>query len=385
MDSLKIKSEFVSRFNKEPLLFRSPARINIIGEHTDYNDGFVMPAAIDKEIVFAIAENFSSKARIYAMDLNDYTEFDINDTAPDADKTWSNYLRGVIGGLILKGISLKGFDLVFGGNIPLGAGVSSSAAIEGGIGVALQGLFKFEITRMELAKIGQRAEHEYVGVKCGLMDQFANLHGKKDYVMKFDCRSLEYEYIPFFAEGYSVLLIDTKVKHALASSEYNTRRAECESGVSIIQKDFPEVKKLRDVSLEMISKYKDKLNPVVYKRCRYVVEENNRVALAADALKNNDFVALGKLLYQSHQGLSVDYEVSCKELDYLVQLAVETKYVAGARMMGGGFGGCTINLVQSSHLEEYIGYINNAYSDFFGKEPGFYSFEITDGAGRLLN
>lgn len=383
MDSKIIKSEFISRFKKEPLLFRSPARINIIGEHTDYNDGFVMPAAIDKEIIFAIAENGTNKARIYALDLNDYAEFDINDTSPDSKQTWSNYLRGVIGGLLLKNISLKGFDLVFGGNIPLGAGVSSSAAIEGGIGVALQGLFKFEISRMDLAKIGQRAEHEYVGVKCGLMDQFANLHGKKDYVMKFDCRSLEYEYIPFFAKGYSVLLIDTKVKHALASSEYNTRRAECESGVSVIQKDFPEVKKLRDVSLEMISKYKDKLDPVVYRRCKYVVEENDRVGLAASALKNNDFGTLGELLFQSHEGLSLDYEVSCKELDFLVQLAGESHWVAGARMMGGGFGGCTINIVQSAHLDEYINYINKAYTEFFGKDPGFYSFQITDGAGQL--
>jgi galactokinase len=383
MDHQTISTEFKNRFGKEPQLYRSPARINIIGEHTDYNDGFVMPAAIDKEIIFAIAENGSNKARIYAMDLDQSTEFEIIDTAPDSIQTWSNYLRGVIAGLTSKGIQLKGFDLVFGGNIPLGAGVSSSAAIEGGIGVALQGLFKFDISRMDLAKIGQMAEHEYVGVKCGLMDQFANLHGKKDYVMKFDCRSLEYEYIPFFAEGYTVLLIDTKVKHALASSEYNTRRAECEQGVAVVQKDFPEVIKLRDVTLEMLSRYREKLDPIVYKRCEYVIEENIRVDRAAYALKNGDFGLLGDLLLQSHDGLSMKYEVSCKELDFLVQLAAEDFQVAGARMMGGGFGGCTINLVESDHLNKFIEYVGKAYNSYFGVEPEFYSFSITDGAGPL--
>jgi galactokinase len=215
------------------------------------------------------------------------------------------------------------------------------------------------------------------------MDQFANLHGKKDYVMKFDCRSLEYEYIPFFAEGYTVLLIDTKVKHALASSEYNTRRAECEKGVAVVQKDFPEVIKLRDVTLEMLSRYREKLDPIVYKRCEYVIEENIRVDRAAYALKNNDFGLLGDLLLQSHDGLSMKYEVSCKELDFLVQLAAEDFQVAGARMMGGGFGGCTINLVESVHLNKFIEYVGKAYNSYFGVEPGFYSFSITDGAGPL--
>jgi len=383
MDYQKISAEFKSRFGKEPKLFRSPARINIIGEHTDYNDGFVMPAAIDKEIIIAIAENGTSKARIYASDINDFAEFEISDTAPDAKQTWSNYLRGVIGGLMLRGIKLGGFDMVFGGDIPLGAGVSSSAAIEGGIGVALQGLYGFELSRMDLAKIGQRAEHEYVGVKCGLMDQFANLHGQKDYVLKFDCRSFEYEVIPFFAKGYSIVLCDTKVKHALASSEYNTRRAECETGVAAIQKDYPNVVKLRDVSLEMLAKYEGKLSPVVYKRCKFVVEEDLRVERAAVALKNNDFKTLGELLYQSHHGLSSDYEVSCKELDFLAGFAEKNNHVAGARMMGGGFGGCTINLVETPYLEEFTAEITSAYKTAFNVDMECYHVSICDGAGPL--
>jgi len=216
-----------------------------------------------------------------------------------------------------------------------------------------------------------------------LMDQFANLHGQKDYVLKFDCRSFEYEVIPFFAKGYSILLCDTKVKHALASSEYNTRRAECEEGVAIIQKDFPNVIKLRDVSLEMLAKYKEKLSPVVYKRCRYVVEEDNRVEKAAIALKNNDFKTLGELLFQSHHGLSVDYEVSCKELDFLAKFASESTMVAGARMMGGGFGGCTINLVETAYLEDYTKEISKAYKQAFNVDLGCYHVAICDGAGSL--
>jgi galactokinase len=215
------------------------------------------------------------------------------------------------------------------------------------------------------------------------MDQFANLHGKKDYVLKFDCRSLEYEIIPFFAKGYSILLCDTKVKHSLAGSEYNTRRAECETGVAMIQKDHPNVVKLRDVSLEMLAKYKEKLSPVVYKRCRYVIEENNRVEKAAEALKNNDFNTLGELLFQSHNGLSVDYEVSCKELDFLAQFAGESKWVAGARMMGGGFGGCTINLVQTDYLAKFIDEISKAYKHQFGIDLECYQVSICDAAGPL--
>ncbi len=385
MDHLKILSEFESRYGNEPLLVRSPGRINLIGEHTDYNDGFVMPAAIDKEIVFGIAENGTGTVRVYALDLKEYDEFKIDNPERHIEKSWSNYLRGVVNGLQSYGIQLNGFDLVFGGNIPAGAGLSSSAALEGGIGLALQGIFNFKIPLMDLAKIGQNAEHEYVGVKCGLMDQFANLHGKKDSVMKFDCRSLAYEYLPLVMPDYTILLCDTRVKHALASSEYNTRRAECEKGVSIIQKDHPNVRKLRDVGPDMILSYKNILEPSVYKRCRYVVEENRRVELAANALKNNDFNKLGELMFESHEGLSLDYEVSCKELDILAQLAGESPWVAGARMMGGGFGGCTINLVQTNHLEEYILYLKKEYLHQTGGEPEFYTVCIADGAGPLTN
>jgi galactokinase len=383
MDFIKILTEFKNRFGKDPLLFRSPARINIIGEHTDYNDGFVMPAAIDREIIFAIAANNLGKARVLAHDLGETDEFEINSTIAHPKKTWSNYLRGVLNGLKMKGIQLEGFDMVFGGNIPPGAGLSSSAALEGGIGIALKGLFKFEIPLMELAKIGQKAEHEYVGVKCGLMDQFANLFGQKDRVMKFDCRSLDFEYLPFKTDKYSILLCDSKVKHALASSEYNTRRGECETGVSVIRKEMPEISKLRDISPEIVRSFKNMLDPIVYKRCLYVCEENLRVEKAAHALRNNDFNMLGELMQQSHQGLSLDYEVSCRELDILAQLAAENPHIAGARMMGGGFGGCTINLLESAYLEEYISYIKQGYRLQTGSEPEFYIVSTADGAGPI--
>lgn len=363
-------------------MVRSPGRVNLIGEHTDYNNGFVLPAAVNKEIYFAIAPNGTDNMRVYAFDLQEQATFDLNQVARQKIG-WANYLLGVVAQFQKAGHAVKGFNLVFGGNVPMGAGMSSSAAVECGLAYALNYLFAFNIEKFTLVKMAQKAEHEFAGVMCGIMDQFASMFGKHNHVVKLDCRSLEYQYYPFNIEDYRIVLCDTQVKHSLASSEYNTRRKECETGVAILQKHYLQVKSLRDVTLEMLTRHQHEFDPVVYKRCRYVVEENLRVEEACSDLEQGNLEAFGQKMYASHQGLQHDYEVSCPELDFLADAAKQSGAALGARMMGGGFGGCTINLVKLERLDDFTARMSEAYQKHFGITLKTYVAQIVDGSSLV--
>jgi len=374
----KIKKIFIEKFGSGPLLVRSPGRVNLIGEHTDYNNGFVMPAAIDKAVYFALSASDSGKCRLYAADLEDYHESEINQFER-SKKGWPNYIIGVIEQLKKAGLETGGFDCVFGGNIPIGAGLSSSAAIEAGFGFGLSKLFNIEIDKLSLVKLAQKAENEFVGVKCGIMDQYANIFGKKGHVVLLDCLKLEHKYYPFNYDNVSIVLFNTGVSHSLAASEYNKRREECALGVETLQTFFPGIESLRDVLPEQAEQLKEKFSPAVYKRCKYVTEEIERVKKACCMLEKNDLKSFGKLIYETHYGLSAEYEVSCPEADFLVELVKPFDKVYGARMMGGGFGGCTINLVENSFIDEIAEYAAKEYSAKFGREPQIYITKIANG------
>lgn len=383
MDYQSIISSFEKIYNKEPIVFRAPGRINLIGEHTDYNEGLVLPAAIDREIVYAIAPNNSDHCRVHALDLGEEDKINLSNIK-ESEKRWNNYLIGVIAVLKEKGIKVAGFDCVFAGNIPIGGGLSSSAALECGLGVGLNYLFNLELDKREIAFVAQKAEHEYAGVKCGIMDQFASMFGKANHVFRLDCQSLKIDYFPFKLDGYKIVLFDTGVSHQLASSEYNKRREECEQGVSILkQKTGEDISSLRDVSESLIMQYKDELNPTIFRRCLYVIQENERVLKACKKLEDNDFEGFGALMYASHNGLSNEYEVSCSELDFLVEYTKDKDNVLGARMMGGGFGGCTINLVKEEGLNDLIKNIEEDYQKQTGINLKTFVTEIRDGAGKL--
>jgi len=296
----KISSKFIKLFNKKPVIVCSPGRVNLIGEHTDYNEGFVLPAAIDKAIFFGIALREDKKCRLFAEDLNDAYEFELTEVKK-ASKHWANYLLGVVDQIQKRGLDIKGFDCVFGGDIPIGAGLSSSAAIEAGLAFALNNIFDLNIDKLDLVKMAQKAEHEFAGVRCGIMDQFINIFGKADKVLKLDCRSLQFEYYPFEMQDIKIVLLDTHVKHSLASGEYNIRRSQCEKGVSILQKYNSDIKSLRDVTLDFLNEHKVEFDPVVYRRCSYVIKENERLLKGCEDLKKNDLVSFGKRMYQSHE------------------------------------------------------------------------------------
>jgi len=384
MNYTSIIKKFEKLYLKEPMVFRAPGRINLIGEHTDYNDGLVLPAAIDREIVYALAPNGTDTCRVYAMDLGEEDEINLNQIKV-SEKRWNNYLIGVVAVLEKKGIKIGGFDCVFSGNIPIGGGLSSSAALECGLGVGLNELFKLNLNQREIAFVAQQAEHEYAGVLCGIMDQFASMFGKEDRVFRLDCRSLEIDYFPLKMDDLKIILFDTGVSHQLASSEYNKRRAECEQGVSFLQKKgHDEITSLRDASKEMLLSCKEDMDATVLKRCLYVVEENARVITACQKLEQKDFEGFGSLMYASHQGLSQEYEVSCAELDFLVDYTKDKDNVLGARMMGGGFGGCTINLVEEEGIEDFIKSTEAAYLKETGISLKTFVTEIKDGAGKVF-
>ncbi|MGD1044425.1 MAG: galactokinase [Bacteroidota bacterium] len=354
---------FRERFKEQPLLFRSPGRVNLIGEHTDYNMGYVLPAAIDKAIYFAIAPRSDRQCKVYAMDMNDEHEYSIDDLH-FSKKGWPNYLMGVVDQCIKTKYRIRGFNCVFGGDIPIGAGMSSSAALEAGLAFALNTMFDLHIEALSLVKLAQKAENEFVGVQCGIMDQYINIFGKQNNALRIDCRSLEYKYYPFAFNNISLVLFDTRVSHSLASSEYNRRRKECSEGIEIIKKSYPDVHYLRDVSVDMMQKCKNKMNPTIYRRCKYVVEENDRVLSACTELEKGNLKTFGVYMNRTHQGLSQDYEVSCKELDFLVTAVQGIPQVYGSRMMGGGFGGCTINLIENQTAAE----INKQVAEKYKKE-----------------
>lgn len=378
----EIIKNFRERFGKNPeLLVRAPGRINLIGEHTDYNNGFVLPAAIDKEIVFAVALSSDDAFQLHAFDLDESHTLNFNSIKATEEKPWANYLLGVIAQFKKKGLTVPPFQLSYGGNVPLGAGLSSSAAVECGIAYAINLLMKSDLKKEELAFMAQKAEHEFAGVQCGIMDQFASMMGKKEHVLRLDCETIAYEYFPFPMDEYQIVLCDTGVKHSLASSEYNTRRRECEEGVALIAKHYPEVKSLRDVGIEMLDKHKNEFDPIIYKRCKYVVEENSRVLSGCEELAAGNLADFGEKMYASHRGLSENYEVSCKELDFLVEQTHNKPYVLGARMMGGGFGGCTINLVKVDALDKFEEAMKAAYLKQFNLKLATYKVTIEDGTG----
>jgi galactokinase len=373
-----IATSFQQAFGHTPLLVRAPGRVNLIGEHTDYNDGFVVPAAIDKEIVFAIALNGTDTIRLISFDKDERYEVAVSDIKPD-DTMWANYLKGVVAQLQQRGANVPGFDCVFGGNVPMGAGLSSSAAVECGLAFALNHLLGTGLDRMQLAHLAQAAEHTYAGVQCGIMDQFASLHGRPGQVVRLDCRSLEYDYFPFDTATCGIVLCNSGVKHSLASSEYNTRRQECQRGVEVLRDAFPEVKNLRDASLAQLAHCQTAMDETVYRRCRYVVEENLRVEEACRNLLADDLVGFGQQMYGSHAGLRDDYSVSCLELDKLVEFARPLPGVYGARMMGGGFGGCTINLVAVGEIDNFVRQMSTAYEREFGQPLETYQTTIVGG------
>jgi galactokinase len=376
MNHATLAKVFYEKFQQRPLVVRAPGRINFIGEHTDYNDGLVLPAAIDREILVAIAQNNTNHCHIFSPDLNESHTFSIDELKPV--KNWITYIQGVMHGIHKIGFPLSGVDVMISGNIPVGSGLSSSAALCCGFGMAYSKLMGFELARLALAKIAQYAEHNFAGVKCGLMDQYASLFGKKDHALLLDCKSLEHEVVPFSFPDIEILLIDTKVKHSLADSAYNNRREACELGVALVMRKY-EVRSLRDVTTDMLNDLKDDFPDDIFKRCLYVVREIERTRRAAQYLKNHDLKNFGKLLYETHQGLSQDYEVSCEESDFLVSLAKNHDKVMGARMMGGGFGGCTLNLIPKVETNRFSRLVSQQYSRAFQKVPDFYSMQLSDG------
>jgi galactokinase len=378
----KLKQKFQSLFNSEPLLVRSPGRVNIIGEHTDYNEGFVLPAAIDKAIYIAIGKRDDDIISLYAQDYQQSHEINLSNIVP-TDKHWPNYILGIVDQLQKKGYSISGFNLVIDGDVPLGAGLSSSAAVECATVYALNDLFGLGIEKIEMVKMAQLAEQTFAKVMVGIMDQFASMFGKKGHAIKLDCRSLEYEYVPLVLKGIKILLLNTNVKHSLASSEYNTRRAQCEEGVALVKEKHPEVNSLRDVTMEMLQTLVAPKDQIIFKRCKYVVEENIRLLEGCEDLKKGHIDALGKKMFLTHEGLSKEYEVSCKELDFLVDHVKNNPVVLGARMMGGGFGGCTINLVKEEAIDGLVKKISKDYQQAMNLELSAYIAGIEDGSSVM--
>jgi galactokinase len=385
MNAAALTQAFTQHFDAAPtLLVRAPGRLNLIGEHTDYNDGLVLPGAITQAVSFALRLNGTDKIRLRALDFKAEYEVAVGDIAPLPQGNWANYQLGVVAGLQRRGAKIPGFDCAFGGDIPSGAGLSSSAAVECGLAWGLNELLGLGFDKMELAHVAQGAEHEYAKVKSGLMDQFASLFGKAGHVVRLDCRSLDYAYFALDTTQSRLVLCNSGVKHALADSEYNTRREECTEGVRILSQKNPAIKSLRDATLPEIEAAKAELGDVIERRCRYVVEENARVEAVTEHLQaGHPLEEVGGLLYASHNGLRDDYEVSCPELDVLVELAHDAPGCYGARMMGGGFGGCTINLVATSEVDAFIDFMTKGYQDRLGLELETYVTTLADGVGEL--
>ncbi|MDO5587539.1 MAG: galactokinase [Bacteroidales bacterium] len=373
----KLRTAFIERFSSNPIFYASAGRINLIGEHTDYNGGFVFPGAIDKYIMTAININGTDKVRLYSVDMNQYTEFGLREEDKPAEQ-WACYVFGVCREVIKRGFEVKGFDAVFAGNVPLGAGLSSSAALESCFAYALNDLFNDnKISIFELALIGQSTEHNYCGVNCGIMDQFASVFGKKDCLMRLDCRSLEFKYFPFKPVGYKLVLVNSQVKHELVDSPYNKRRESCERVAKTLG-----VETLRDADMSMLEAAKNQISDEDYKRAVYVIGEKQRVLDVCEALEKGDYETVGQRMYETHHGLSKDYEVSCEELDFLNDVAKECG-VTGSRIMGGGFGGCTINLVKENLYDTFVQTAKTKFNEKYGIEPIIIDVVISDGAHKV--
>ncbi|MBF0651519.1 galactokinase [Dysgonomonas sp. GY75] len=376
-----IQDKFKSLFGTEGTMYTSPGRINLIGEHTDYNGGFVLPGAIDKAMYCKIKPNDTDKVRAYALDLEESAEFGLYENDLPS-KQWAKYIYGVCREMIKKGKNVPGFDCVFAGDVPLGAGMSSSAALESCFGFAINDTYDLGFDRFELALIGQATEHNYVGVMCGIMDQFASCFGKEGSLIRLDCRSLEYQYVPFNPEGYRLVLINSCVSHNLAEGAYNKRRKSCENVTAAIRKHHSEVELLRDANLDMLREVANEVSAEDYIRSEFVIEEIQRLLDACKALKKGDYEIVGKKMYETHIGLSQKYAVSCEELDFLNDIARECG-VAGSRVMGGGFGGCTINLVKNELYDGFVKRAIESYEQKFKIKPKVYDVVIKNGARRL--
>ena len=372
----KVIGKFRELYGEGASLFASPGRINLIGEHTDYNGGFVFPGAVDKGIVAAIRPNGTERVRAWSLDMNEASEFGLREEDKPG-QSWACYIFGVCREVQKRGGHIGGFDTVFAGDVPLGAGMSSSAALESTYAFALNELWQCGIDRFELAKIGQATEHNYCGVNCGIMDQFASVFGKKGNLIRLDCRSLEYAYFPFDPKGYRLVLVDSRVKHELVGSPYNDRRASCERVARELGQEF-----LRGATMEQLDAVKERISEEDYKRARYVIGEERRVLDVCDALERGDYETVGRRMYETHWGMSKDYEVSCEELDFLVEVA-EACGVSGSRIMGGGFGGCTINLVKEELYGSFIATAREKFAARYGHEPKVYDVVISDGSRRL--
>lgn len=372
---------FQNKFLAQPNLYYSPGRINLIGEHIDYNDGYVMPAAINKGVYYAVAPNNTDTINFYAVDFDESLSIKM-DEIKKMDN-WKNYVLSVVNEFVLLGKPINGFNCVFGGDIPRGSGMSSSAAVEGGLAFAINDMYNLELNRVQLALLCQRAEHNYPGVNCGIMDMYANLNGKKDQVILLDCKNITHEYFPLNLDGYKIVLLNTKVHHTLASGEYNVRRKRCEEGLAILKKElnihsFRDIKSVADVEM-----HQNKMKPEVYNCCKFVVEEIARTKKAAELLQQNNLAGFGQLMYAGHEGLSNLYEVSCPESDFLVAFVKASSHVIGARQMGGGFGGCTINIIKNEAIDELITAATDAYLKEFDIELEAYVMEISDGTSKI--
>lgn len=383
--SAQLKKLFQDQFNQVPLVVKSPGRVNIIGEHTDYNCGFVLPAAIDKAVYAAVSLREDRMINLVATDLDETFSILIDDIKPLSDLSWPNYILGAAAQFQKIGLLKKGFNAIITSDVPIGAGLSSSAALECSIIFALNELLQTGLDKLTMVKMAQKAEHEFAGVMCGIMDQFASMFGRKDHVIKLDCDTLAYEYIPFKLQGIKVLLLNTNVKHSLASSEYNIRRKECETAVEWIKEQMPGVQSLRNVKEDMIDQYVSSRSQLIAMRSRYIVQEIERLNTGCLDLQKGDIQAFGKKMFATHDGLSSMYAVSCKELDWLVNYVSASESVIGARMMGGGFGGCTINLIKEEAIDQLIAEITPAYEKEMNLPLTYYVASIENGTEIIID
>ena len=375
------REQYQQHFGEEARIFFSPGRINLLGEHVDYNGGFVLPAAINKGIWFAIAANHTNSANFVAADIDE--SFSVELDAIKKLDGWKNYVLGVLHILQQKKYVIGGFNCLFGGNVPQGTGLSSSAALEAGLVYALDKLFNLGLNTQQMALIAQEAEHSFPGTKCGIMDMFASLHGKEGHCMLLDCNSLHYEYLPIVETEYELVLINSKVHHSLNDGQYNKRRQEAMEGLSFFQTLNKNVISFRAVNPDVVNQFRENLSPEVYNRCLYITQEIERTKKAAEYLKSNDLIEFGKLMYQTHKGLSELYEVSCGELDYLVTEAKLQYDVIGSRMMGGGFGGCTINLIAKNNRDNVVSSIVSSYQRVYDIQPEVYLVETSNGTHEM--
>lgn len=368
---------------KPELIVESPGRINLIGEHTDYNFGYVLPTAIEKQITLKFRKNNSTmQCHLFTVGYNKRFQLDLN-AISRSEVEWENYILGVLNELLKRTDKLRGFDCIIESKLPIGSGLSSSAALECGLAFGLNVLFDLQLSKMDIVRLSQKAEHTFVGTQCGIMDQFASVMSQKGHVLMLDCKSLEYNLIPIALDPYKMVMLNTKVSHNLASSEYNTRKMECEEGVRIIQQKYPEVESLRDATKVMLEQSSKEMPRMIYNRCSFIISENKRVLSTAKALRENNLELFGQLLYQAHTGISDLYEVSCPESDFLVNFSKKYDTVLGARQVGGGFGGCVLNIVHQNDVDHYVNEVTNAYKDAFGID--LEAFEVCPSSGTYIS